>query len=46
VLALAGGLVFFDERLTPRALLGSVLTIAGVVWIVLGASLARARPRR
>jgi len=43
VLALAGGLLFFDERLSTRAVVGSVLTMAGVVWIVLSASLGRRR---
>jgi drug/metabolite transporter (DMT)-like permease len=40
VVALAGGIVL-GERLTPWSLLGSVLTLAGVAWIVL-VSLCRA----
>ncbi len=35
VLALAGGILFFGETLDLRAALGSALTIAGVVWVVL-----------
>lgn len=35
VLAMLGGVVFFDERLTAHALLGSALTIAGVAWVTL-----------
>jgi drug/metabolite transporter (DMT)-like permease len=43
VLALGGGLLFFQEQLTTRAVVGSVLTMAGVVWIVLSASLVTRR---
>ena len=37
MVALAGGIVL-GERLTPWSLLGSVLTLAGVAWIVLVSS--------
>jgi drug/metabolite transporter (DMT)-like permease len=35
VLAMAGGLAFFGERLSPRGAVGSLLTMTGVVWSVL-----------
>lgn len=43
VIALVCGIVFFDERLTSWALLGSALTISGVAWTVLSSS-SKARP--
>jgi drug/metabolite transporter (DMT)-like permease len=35
VITLLGGWVFFRETLSPRALVGSVVTISGVLWLVL-----------
>jgi drug/metabolite transporter (DMT)-like permease len=35
VLAMAGGLVLFGERLSARGTVGSLITMAGVVWSVL-----------
>jgi drug/metabolite transporter (DMT)-like permease len=37
VLSLLGGVVLFGEVLSPRALVGALLTMAGVVWMVLAA---------
>jgi drug/metabolite transporter (DMT)-like permease len=34
VLTMVGGLLFFGEPITPRAAIGSIITIAGVVWSV------------
>jgi drug/metabolite transporter (DMT)-like permease len=38
VVALAGGVLMLGERLTGWSLFGSVLTLAGVAWIVVAAS--------
>jgi drug/metabolite transporter (DMT)-like permease len=35
VLTMAGGVLFFGETLTPRAALGSLVTMAGVVGLIL-----------
>jgi drug/metabolite transporter (DMT)-like permease len=35
VLAMVGGLLFFGEPISPRGALGSIITVAGVVWSVL-----------
>jgi drug/metabolite transporter (DMT)-like permease len=35
VLTMVGGLLFFGEPIAPRAAVGSIITIAGVVWSVL-----------
>jgi drug/metabolite transporter (DMT)-like permease len=41
VLTLLGGVLWFGEMLSPRALVGALLTMAGVVWMVLTAGSAR-----
>lgn len=35
VLTMVGGLFFFGEPITPRGAVGSIITIAGVLWSVL-----------
>ena len=35
VLTMVGGLLFFDEPISPRGTVGSIITVAGVVWSVL-----------
>jgi len=35
VLAMTGGILFFDEPLSPRGAVGSVITVGGVLWSVL-----------
>jgi len=35
VLTMVGGLVFFGESITTQAGVGSLITVAGVVWSVL-----------
>ena len=42
VLALAGGVILFGEALSPAEIAGSLLTMAGVAWVVIGT----ARPDR
>ena len=34
VLTMAGGLLFFGEPLSARGAVGSMITVAGVVWSV------------
>lgn len=41
VISLAAGIAFFGERLSPTSLVGSVVTMAGVVWAVRISSRAR-----
>jgi drug/metabolite transporter (DMT)-like permease len=36
VLALAGGVALFGESLSPAEIAGSLLTMAGVAWVVIG----------
>jgi drug/metabolite transporter (DMT)-like permease len=36
VLALAGGVILFGEALSPAEIAGSLLTMAGVAWVVIG----------
>ena len=36
VLALAGGVVLFGESLSPAEIAGSLLTMCGVAWVVIG----------
>jgi drug/metabolite transporter (DMT)-like permease len=35
VLTMVGGLLFFSETITPRGAVGSIITLAGVLWSVL-----------